>query len=58
MPVERVSKLILKAVGHPRPRARYPLPKGRLTGWILPRILPARFLDRVVAERLGMDRQP
>jgi NAD(P)-dependent dehydrogenase (short-subunit alcohol dehydrogenase family) len=58
MPVERVSELILKVIGHPRPRARYPLPKGWLTGWILPRILPARFFDRVVAGRLGMDRQP
>jgi NAD(P)-dependent dehydrogenase (short-subunit alcohol dehydrogenase family) len=54
MPVDRVTRLIVKAVEHPSPRARYPIPGSRLTGWVLPRRLPVRLIDRIVARRLGM----
>jgi NAD(P)-dependent dehydrogenase (short-subunit alcohol dehydrogenase family) len=58
MPVELVAQLILKAIEHPKPRARYPLPNGWLTGWILPRLLPPRLFDRLLAQRLGMSSRP
>jgi NAD(P)-dependent dehydrogenase (short-subunit alcohol dehydrogenase family) len=54
IPVERVSSAILKAVGSPRPRARYPVPRKWLSGWIVPRLLPPRRLDRILARRLGV----
>ena len=54
MPVERVARVILKAVEHPRPRARYPVPLRWLTGWVLPRLLPSRQIDRFALRRLGL----
>ncbi|SOD94708.1 SDR family NAD(P)-dependent oxidoreductase [Spirosoma fluviale] len=33
----------------PRPRIRYALVPGKLVGWIIPRLLPARVLDWVLA---------
>jgi NAD(P)-dependent dehydrogenase (short-subunit alcohol dehydrogenase family) len=58
MPVELVARLVLKAIEHPTPRARYPLPRGWLTGWILPRFLPPRLFDRLVARRIGIYSRP
>jgi NAD(P)-dependent dehydrogenase (short-subunit alcohol dehydrogenase family) len=53
MPVERVARTIALALEHPHPRTRYPLINHRITGWWLPRFLPARRLDRIVARTLG-----
>lgn len=57
MPVERVARTIATALEHPRPRARYPLINHRVTGWWLPRFLPARWLDRIVARALGVNQK-
>jgi len=54
MPVERVTRIIVKAIEHPSPRARYPIPGSWLMGWVLPRLIPARLLDRIVTRRLGI----
>lgn len=54
MPVERVARTIAAALEHPRPRARYPLINHRISGWWLPRFLPARWFDRIVARMLGV----
>jgi NAD(P)-dependent dehydrogenase (short-subunit alcohol dehydrogenase family) len=54
LPVERVTALISKALEHPRPRTRYPVPLSWLIGWFFPRRLPARVFDRLVAKRLGI----
>jgi NAD(P)-dependent dehydrogenase (short-subunit alcohol dehydrogenase family) len=54
IPVERVSRVILRAVESPRPRTRYPVPRKWLSGWIVPRLLPDRSLDRLVARHLGL----
>jgi NAD(P)-dependent dehydrogenase (short-subunit alcohol dehydrogenase family) len=53
-PVERIAALIVKALEHPRPRTRYPVPLSWLGGWFLPQRLPARLFDRLVAKRLGL----
>lgn len=52
LPVERVVKVLCLAVESPRPKARYPIPRKRLTGWFLPRILPDRWFDRLIASQL------
>ncbi len=54
LPVEKVVETILTAVESPRPRARYAVPRKWFSGWMLPRILPDRWLDRFVARRLGL----
>lgn len=51
IPVRRVTDLIRVALESERPKTRYPLPRKRIIGWLLPR-LPDRLFDRLVANRL------
>jgi NAD(P)-dependent dehydrogenase (short-subunit alcohol dehydrogenase family) len=55
LPVQRIAGLIAKVLEHPRPRTRYPVPLGWLSGWFLPQRLPDRVFDRLVARRLGLN---
>jgi NAD(P)-dependent dehydrogenase (short-subunit alcohol dehydrogenase family) len=52
LPVAVVTLLIRTALESKRPRTRYPLPRKWLTGWLLPRWLPDRWFDRLVAGQL------
>jgi len=54
LPVQRVVRVLLRALTSPRPRARYAIPRNRLLGWWLPLALPARVLDRFVGRSLGL----
>lgn len=54
LPVEVVVDAIRRALESDHPRARYPLPRKQLTGWLLPRWLPTRWFDRILAGRLGL----
>ncbi len=52
--VERCADLLVKILLTPHPKTRYALvPKSPLNWWI-PRILPARWIDRIMAKRLGL----
>lgn len=57
MPAEVVGRTIREALESERLRARYALPTHRLTGWIIPRLLPDRWLDRLIASRVGLVRR-
>jgi NAD(P)-dependent dehydrogenase (short-subunit alcohol dehydrogenase family) len=52
IPVERVTAVIRTALEAPHPKTRYPIPRKWLTGWLLPRLLPDRWFDRLVARSL------
>jgi NAD(P)-dependent dehydrogenase (short-subunit alcohol dehydrogenase family) len=54
VPVERVSEKIWEALVKERPKSRYVIPRKWLTGWIIPRWLPDRMFDNIVAKRLGI----
>jgi len=54
IPVEKVSQIILKALESEWPKTRYVLARKWFTGWFLPRWLPDRRLDRIIARRLGL----
>ncbi|HEX6385839.1 MAG TPA: SDR family oxidoreductase [Anaerolineae bacterium] len=54
IPVEKVSNIILRALESERPKSRYVLPRKWFTGWFLPRWLPDRRFDRIIARRLGL----
>ncbi len=56
IPVEKVSDIIVKALEVENPKARYPIPRKRLSGWLIPRWLPDRWLDRIVAAQMGLHR--
>jgi NAD(P)-dependent dehydrogenase (short-subunit alcohol dehydrogenase family) len=57
MAVEVVTKAIREALEAERPKTRYALPRKWLTGWFIPRLLPDRWLDRIMAGRLGIQRK-
>ncbi|MDX1413917.1 MAG: SDR family oxidoreductase [Candidatus Promineifilaceae bacterium] len=54
LPVEKVVTAICEAIESERPKTRYAVPRKRLTGWLIPRWLPDRWLDRLVANQLGL----
>ncbi|MCB8943437.1 MAG: SDR family oxidoreductase [Ardenticatenaceae bacterium] len=57
MPVERVTAVIRTALETPNPQPRYPVPRKWLTGWLLPRLLPDRWFDRLTINQLEKMRQ-
>jgi NAD(P)-dependent dehydrogenase (short-subunit alcohol dehydrogenase family) len=56
LPVEKVGELVLKALTHRRPRARYTIVPDRLANFIT-RMLPVRMVDREIARRLGFTKK-
>jgi NAD(P)-dependent dehydrogenase (short-subunit alcohol dehydrogenase family) len=54
IPVERVSEVIYEALTKGKPKTRYALARKLFSGWLLPRYLPARMFDNVIAKRLGL----
>ncbi|KST61872.1 SDR family oxidoreductase [Mastigocoleus testarum] len=52
-PPERVGEVIWKALTVANPRARYPVVPNHLSGWIIPRMLPKRMLDKIIAKNLN-----
>jgi len=50
---ERLGEAVHLALSTTKPKARYAVIKQRFKNWILPRLLPARMLDAVVAKQLG-----
>ncbi len=54
MPVERVSRVVRRALEAPRPRTRYEVPISRFSAWRLLSCLPERWLDRMIGRRLGL----
>ena len=50
---ERLGEAVHLALSTAKPKARYAVIKQRFKNWTLPRLLPARILDAVVAKQLG-----
>ena len=55
-PPGRVAASVLHALTAARPPTRIPVVKGALANWIIPRVLPDRILDRMVAKMMGLKR--
>ena len=49
-----VAETIADAITARSPRARYTILRGKFAGWTVPRLLPRRVLDRVLAKRAGL----
>jgi NAD(P)-dependent dehydrogenase (short-subunit alcohol dehydrogenase family) len=54
LPAESVGEVAWEALTTRRPRTFYPIMRNRLTAWTIPLALPSRFLDRLIARRLGL----
>jgi NAD(P)-dependent dehydrogenase (short-subunit alcohol dehydrogenase family) len=50
---ERLGAAVYLALSTAKPKARYAVVKERFKNWTLPRLLPARMLDAVIAKQLG-----
>jgi NAD(P)-dependent dehydrogenase (short-subunit alcohol dehydrogenase family) len=57
-PPERVAEVIHTALTIASPKARYPVVPGHFKNWTLPRLLPVRVIDRLIACQLGLKRAP
>jgi NAD(P)-dependent dehydrogenase (short-subunit alcohol dehydrogenase family) len=53
-PPERVGEVIWIALSSTRPSTRYAVVPGKLLNWVLPRLLPSRFVDKLIARQLGL----
>lgn len=53
MPPEQLGRLLLDILRNDRPKWRYAIVADRLTMWTLPRLLPARMLDKILNKRFG-----
>ncbi|MBC8213121.1 MAG: SDR family oxidoreductase [Candidatus Marinimicrobia bacterium] len=54
LPPEKVSNLILKILQIKNPKARYVITKNKFTHSTLPRLLPSRWLDSLLAKKLKL----
>jgi hypothetical protein len=50
-----LARLIHHALETPRPRARYAAVPSYVAGWVLPRLMPDRWLDALVGKQLGLE---
>jgi NAD(P)-dependent dehydrogenase (short-subunit alcohol dehydrogenase family) len=51
---DAVADIVIRALETPRPKARYAMPNNVISGWLLPRFLPTRWFDGLVAGQLGL----
>ena len=52
LPVAAVTRRIVEALERRRPKARYVVPDRLFKYWLLPRLLPDRWLDRIIDRML------
>lgn len=56
LPVDKVVSAICTAVESAHPKTRYAVPRKKFSSWLIPRWLPDRWLDRLTARRLGINK--
>lgn len=53
LPAKKVGELAYQILSNPHPKTRYVLVPNLFSDWILPRLLPKRFLNKKIAKALG-----
>jgi NAD(P)-dependent dehydrogenase (short-subunit alcohol dehydrogenase family) len=56
-PPEVIGKIVWRALTTARPRVRYAIVPNRLTNWIIPRLIPMRILDKLIARFMQIKRR-
>ena len=56
LPVAAVTRRIVDALERRRPKARYVVPDHFIKYWLIPRLLPDRWLDRIIDRMLNLQR--
>jgi NAD(P)-dependent dehydrogenase (short-subunit alcohol dehydrogenase family) len=57
LPPQAVADVVHAALTAEKPKVRYAITAAPLMNWLLPLMLPARWLDRIAAKRLGLTRK-
>lgn len=57
LPPAKIADRVFRALTENRPRFRYAVVPQRLMNWSLPRLLPERLVDNMVAKRVGLERK-
>ncbi|AVO47282.1 SDR family NAD(P)-dependent oxidoreductase [Phreatobacter cathodiphilus] len=57
LPASAVAEVVHTALTAASPKVRYTITPSPLMNWLLPLALPARWLDRIAAKRLGLTRK-
>lgn len=55
---EVIGRSVLEALTAARPKVRYAVVPQKLRNWTIPRILPKRWVDRILAKQLGLLPEP
>ncbi|KTC79565.1 SDR family NAD(P)-dependent oxidoreductase [Legionella cherrii] len=53
LPAKKVGELVNKILSNPHPKSSYVLVPNLFTDWILPMLLPKRFMNKKIANALG-----
>jgi NAD(P)-dependent dehydrogenase (short-subunit alcohol dehydrogenase family) len=56
-PPSKIADRVFHALSDDQPRSRYAIVPKRLMNWSLPRLLPSRMVDNMVAKRVGLTRR-
>lgn len=56
-PPEKIAKLLHKIVEKKKPKARYKVLPNPLMEWYLPRLLPTRMFDKMIANNFGLNKK-
>ncbi len=56
LPSEKIGEVVLHALTTSKPRVRYPVVPNMLKNWIIPMLLPKRYVDRLIARGLGFQK--
>ena len=55
-PPSKIADRVFLALTEDKPRFRYAIVPQRLTNWSLPKLLPERMVDNMIAKRIGLQR--
>lgn len=54
LPPEKVSSIVRTAIESENPKTRYVITNKYLSEWLLPRILPDKYLDSLITKEVGL----
>lgn len=54
-PAEVIGRAVWRALTTAKPKVRYAIVPNRLPNWIIPRLMPMRILDKLVAKFMGIE---
>lgn len=57
LPAEYVAKLIYSILMSKHPKVRYAPVPNKIINWIIPNLLPKRWVDKIIASKFGLKRE-